>query len=743
MAIGVPDNFNYGGKKPNFVRDQFETIKAMNEYPADYIDEGHISYCKEDKKHYKWNGSSWEELQVPSSGGGGTAGMAISGTFNVATSTASQYSSIFSSMSVGDMRMYLVTDSNGNLPSTSETAVTVTYDGFLSPAFLYFGKSDNFGVSVGDILVFAKLNALTNVCRIIPLNDVKAANGDFPGADGLSTPWDKSRINKVDGIEWTANNNRDRLNALIPSVWKDNMNECLDTGVYPWCGTGRPVGSADGTHFTCVTIKSTTPDSSGYYTYWQTCFGREGADIGKAYQRVFFLGNGVEDNWGEGWKRVDNISLMSQLIDDVGYAKQSSVDRLSTSKVDRTDNAPELTVGFANNLVGRGEATEETIVFRASGGDTSIEDGTARIERLKGNTVVWNQLVSGDGEITLLSNRKYLVNGSFNAPTEDTLLAVTSTDVVYDLSLMFGASNEPTTIEEFNARKPIGIDEYAYNDGELISTNVDEVKSIGFNLLDVSTMQPNRMMPNGNVYDDTSVVHSDYVKVLPSSKYFTNMYCKKNVYTLIWLDEDKAVISSALGSIVSNTGKSVTSPSNAAYVVINLPSAKYDSSNFVFHLEHTGYRNGEYEPYKEFRRSLPISEIKDSEGNALFPNGLLSAGSVFDEITATKAIKRIGERAYQDGDTWTDGVTTYYELAEPIEVDLPESLNLDYEVSDFGTEEIIYDTPTTPLNADIIYQFNAVDRIRENSVSIEHLIKRVAELEAANAALVQQLSTNE
>jgi hypothetical protein len=87
-------------------------------------------------------------------------------------------------------------------------------------------------------------------------------------------------------------------------MWKDNMNECLETGIYPWCSLGRPAGSTS--HYTCITIKSTTPDSSGYYTYWQTCFGREdGGDAGKIYQRVFFLGGVDKENWGEGWKRVD------------------------------------------------------------------------------------------------------------------------------------------------------------------------------------------------------------------------------------------------------------------------------------------------------------------------------------------------------------------------------------------------------------------------------------------------------
>ena len=62
MAITVPDNFSYGGKKPNFDRDQFETLEAMTSYPKDYLDEGHISYCIETKKVYIWNGLAWEVL---------------------------------------------------------------------------------------------------------------------------------------------------------------------------------------------------------------------------------------------------------------------------------------------------------------------------------------------------------------------------------------------------------------------------------------------------------------------------------------------------------------------------------------------------------------------------------------------------------------------------------------------------------------------------------------------------------
>ena len=63
MAIKIPDNFYYGGKLPNFERDQFSTIEEMNNYSKDYLDEGHISFCLEDKKHYVFINNNWEEFK--------------------------------------------------------------------------------------------------------------------------------------------------------------------------------------------------------------------------------------------------------------------------------------------------------------------------------------------------------------------------------------------------------------------------------------------------------------------------------------------------------------------------------------------------------------------------------------------------------------------------------------------------------------------------------------------------------
>lgn len=58
MAINIGSNFNYNGKLPNFERDSFETLLDMRSYNEQSIDEGHISYCKETDKHYKFNSNN-------------------------------------------------------------------------------------------------------------------------------------------------------------------------------------------------------------------------------------------------------------------------------------------------------------------------------------------------------------------------------------------------------------------------------------------------------------------------------------------------------------------------------------------------------------------------------------------------------------------------------------------------------------------------------------------------------------
>lgn len=70
MSLGIGDNFKYQGKKPNFERDSFATKAEMKGFPEANVDEGHISFCEEDGKHYEFkagnsvdtNTGKWREF---------------------------------------------------------------------------------------------------------------------------------------------------------------------------------------------------------------------------------------------------------------------------------------------------------------------------------------------------------------------------------------------------------------------------------------------------------------------------------------------------------------------------------------------------------------------------------------------------------------------------------------------------------------------------------------------------------
>lgn len=60
----IYSNFIFRSKQPNFERDSFDTYKEMTETDPDWIDEGHISYCKEKKTHYIFKNSGGDNPWV-------------------------------------------------------------------------------------------------------------------------------------------------------------------------------------------------------------------------------------------------------------------------------------------------------------------------------------------------------------------------------------------------------------------------------------------------------------------------------------------------------------------------------------------------------------------------------------------------------------------------------------------------------------------------------------------------------
>ena len=78
---------------------------------------------------------------------------------------------------------------------------------------------------------------------------------------------------------------------------------------------------------------------------------------------------------------------------------------------------PKMTVGYAKNLIMPNDPTEQEFNFRQAGGGV-IEDGVAVIDKVKGNSVVWNQLIkdfrepsnwlTGGNDVTVVGDKIHI-----------------------------------------------------------------------------------------------------------------------------------------------------------------------------------------------------------------------------------------------------------------------------------------------------------------------------------------------
>ena len=362
---------------------------------------------------------------------------------------------------------------------------------------------------------------------------------------------------------------------------------------------------------------------------------------------------------------IDNLN--SAFSNKPLSAKQGRVLKQELDKKPNSDGYyPKMTVGMSDNLVGRGDVQDAQINFRPSAGADNITDGAARIERIKGNSVVWNQLatksnvsieqnnsanesaqsfniydcaeylvkyrwyyidvvknnVSGVeiiryGNITS-SDASVLISGkvvqcianSFKPSISYTVGANTTstgtiTPIIIDLTQMFGAGNEPTSYEEYLQRKPMNIeDEFAYNEGELIDMKVDSL---------IST--------SDNAYDYTK----EYARVMGGHTYdcsYGTAFVEK-----VYFSTNKDNIVAEENAMTSENGKYVF-PSDGYAVPYTTDG---DVREYCVCLQHTYTKP--HPPYQQ--------DVKDLSfiGEA-FPEGMRSAGSAYDEIRYNATTKK-------------------------------------------------------------------------------------------------------
>ena len=266
--------------------------------------------------------------------------------------------------------------------------------------------------------------------------------------------------------------------------------------------------------------------------------------------------------------------------------------------------------------------------------------------------------------------------------------------ICFDLTLMFGAGNEPTTVAEFEALFPLPY--YAYNAGQIINLKATGLETVGFNQWDEEWELGIYNTSTGAKSDNANNIRSkNYIPVIGGLTYYFKIPSGVTIRVSKY-DGSKSFL--GYSDIVSS--RTLTIGANVCFINFNTSSSNTTTYNndICINLSWSGYRNGEYESYWKNTLPLPITTLTgklNGEGTSvtIFPDGMKSVGSTYDSITKTDAIKRIGSRAYESGDesdetVVTDGTTTLYVLDTPQEYILDEELTDIYPVADFGTEAI-------------------------------------------------------
>lgn len=290
---------------------------------------------------------------------------------------------------------------------------------------------------------------------------------------------------------------------------------------------------------------------------------------------------------------------------------------------------------------------------------------------------------------------------------------------IIDLTQMFGEGNEPSTVEEFEAMFPEPY--YEYNEGSLLSHDSLGVKTVGFNQWD-EEWEKGSIKNDGKLNQGSHWRCKNPIKVLPNTTYY---FKSAKALFLFWYDSENKLIGSNINSNSNNHLH--TSPANARYLRFYEYGGTTYNNDICINLSHSGYRNGEYQPYEShtslWGNGKSISELT-SNGEVIFPNGLMSAGDVYDEITTDVNGNVIGiKRVSADFDNLTTSA-----LETPVTYILDDTVGLDYKVWDFGTEEVITDGLTLPMKADVEYGFNAVDMIRNNRFEIKEIKQKMSNI---------------
>lgn len=255
----------------------------------------------------------------------------------------------------------------------------------------------------------------------------------------------------------------------------------------------------------------------------------------------------------------------------------------------------------------------------------------------------WTELSSWTRVATVVTlakdNESYRIYADNGADSSVNVDVEVKNVILVDLTLMFGAGDEPTTVEEFESMFPLPY--YEYNAGTLISNDVESIETVGFNQWDEEWESGTIDYNTGeNSSAPTAIRAKNYTPIFPNTEYYFKSPLGGAVY---YYDANKTYLGfDYYGPLIVNS--TFTTPAGAYYMRFMVIATTYNN-DICINLSDPD-RNGEYEPYR--KSALPLNlgsfQVRNTQGAVqTITGGLKSAGSVRDEIVGTKFIKRIGE----------------------------------------------------------------------------------------------------
>lgn len=276
---------------------------------------------------------------------------------------------------------------------------------------------------------------------------------------------------------------------------------------------------------------------------------------------------------------------------------------------------------------------------------------------------------------TSVKDHKYYIYFNFTSTNPTVAGGITYDKAqLFDLTQMFGAGNEPTTVSEFRAMFPD--DYYPYNAGELKTitpTSIEASTTERFQLLDKSkypattTIDGVTFTNNGDgtiTYNGTTSTGANYtlqsgLKVVAGHKYFSYVGENTNdkISVLLYADPDPYnTFDNRFPDAAGGISIALKNSNMLYYQPKPLQNISY--SNFIlkpqfFDLTEMFGAGNEPTTPAEFWQRVPEKfygynpsayKSVNIPSSKYFPDGMRSAGSAYDEINflSQKAIKRIG-----------------------------------------------------------------------------------------------------